>query len=410
MSHRSQYDVLKPENTIKSKISRTKVLSPLKSEMYRQKQRLCPIMKLKSDELMIIFEMSREEDWTSPLYVAAVCRRWRDLILITPKAWRTLRLPTRPPLNIISLYISHSRPFLLHLSTPNVSSNHPSWTWRYGDVINQISKRIECLQISAEELDLLTSPFPRLRRLYLDTSTSPCRLSSLPQSRFPSLSQMKALRFEWRDSSTIINPPPIQVLFLRADDQRTWLKVLAILKDTLVSLRIIASSPGDRTMIEESLDFPRLKYLEVFPDHLRSRWRFKAKTLSLRSYSTCGADPFKANFSVEVDFAVITHLHLWAPTDPSLYPKVRHLRLLFPPDEIVEMIEFNFELCPPLESIEYYTWNIADPKRTSFERKIQGKVRCVEVIPCTVYPAWEVPLPFQYPQSVSTSLVPEHAC
>jgi F-box-like len=377
------------------------LLSSLKLGKDRQNRPLCHIMRLTSDELMIIFEITSEEDWTSPLSISAVCRRWRGLIQSTPKAWRTLRLPTRPPLNIISLYISHSRPFLLHLSTPDVSPYHPSWRRMYIDVINQAWARIECLQISAEELDLLTAPLPCLRRLDLDTSTSGGRLSSLLPSRFPSLSQVKALTFHWHYSSAIINPPLIQALFIRADDHRTWLKVLAILENTLVSLKIIIHSSSRRTTVVEPLNFPRLKYLEIIPLQIRRQWRFRAKTPSLRSYFMYGIGPFKATFSVEVDFAVITHLHLREPVNLALYPKARHLQLLFPPDEIVDMIQFNSELCPLLETIEYYTWNMVDPERTSFEREIQGKVRCVELIPCTFYPAWEVPLPGQYPEPVS---------
>jgi F-box-like len=418
MSHRSHYDDLAPEDAIRkiqSKIASTEaLLSFLKLELDRQRRRRCPIMKLTSDELMAIFELSSEEDWRCPVSIAAVCHRWRAVVHDTPKAWYTLRLPTRPPLNIISMYLAYSKPFPLHLSTPNVSPSHAAWKMKYIDIINQNADRIECLGICGEELDMLTGPFRRLRQLDLWKTKAGVKISSIPRSRFPSLSHVRAqdfTDFDWHSSSKIINPPPIQELSIRADDELTWLKILVILEKTLVSLSINAYCPDDKPMIVQSLHFPLLKYLEILPHERFSPWHFKAKTPSLRSYFLNNKRLFTATFSVEVDFALITHLRLAEPVNLALYPRVHHLRLEFPPDKIVEMIEFNPDICPLLESIEYLVWSGTRPTdRTSVQRQIRGSARCVKIIPCTFVLDWKIPLPAQYPHPVSAASAETHFC
>jgi hypothetical protein len=402
MSHRSHYDDLTPQKAMKkirSKISTTEaLLSSLKSEMDRQKLRLCFIVKLNDDVLRIVFEMSSEDDWRSPLSIAAVCRQWRGVVHTTPKVWCILRLQDSPPLNIISTYLAHSEPRLLHLSTSYYGPD------TYVDVINQNSKRIECLGIPPESLDMLTGCFPHLRQLDLgkicSTKVKPRRLRL---SRFPSLLQLTLPNFDPLSSSTTLKLPPIQVLTIGTDETGTWLKILGVLEKTLVTLRIEAYTSDHWLLVPQSLDFPLLKYLEIIPIENYIPLIITAKTPSLRSYFIY--TNYDVPFEVEVDFAVITHLHLGSPIDLALYPMIRHLRIEFHPDEIEEMIELDPSLCLHLESIEYFDKENHPAGETSFEREVHGEIRFVELMRCRNLENWKVPLPGQYPEPVSTPWV-----
>jgi hypothetical protein len=52
---------------------------------------IAPIRRLNTDILSIIFEMCGEDNWKTPLRIAATCRDWRNLVLATPRAWEFLR-------------------------------------------------------------------------------------------------------------------------------------------------------------------------------------------------------------------------------------------------------------------------------------------------------------------------------
>jgi hypothetical protein len=356
-----------------------------------------PIARLNSDVLAVMFEFSGEVDWKAPLSISRVCREWRLIILTTPRAWANLHLPEKPPSNLISLYVTRSQPLLLHISTPWCAIDDPR-NQMYLDVINRNSDRIECLSITPEHLHRLTSPFPYLRQLDLgDEYAFYVDLGSLQCSRFPSLSQLKVPNFNRPLSSATINPPPVQVLTIGTDKKGVWLKILTMMEKTLVTLRIEAYSDDDWLMPTRPLDFPLLKYLEIIPSQNPIPFIITAKTPSLRTYFVYM--PIDEPFQVEVDIALITHLHLADPVDLALYPMVRHLRIGFHPDEIVEMIELNPGLCPHLKDIQYKSEE--EEYRWSLEWEIQGKERRVEMIPCASIQYWKVAVPGQYPEPVS---------
>ena len=161
----------------------------------------------------------------------------------------------------------------LRLCTSLFSSPCPA---RAPDLI--IPGRIKCLRIYPEELVLLTGPFPHLR--WIDCGEEygeDVKVHSLLWSRFPSLLQSRPVTFDWRLSSAIIDPPPIQVLDIGTDKKGTWLKILSLLEKTLVNLQISAHSGDDWRMVTQSLDFPLLKYLNFIPSINFSPWSIKAK-------------------------------------------------------------------------------------------------------------------------------------
>jgi len=250
---------------------------------------------------------------------------------------------------------------------------------------------------------MLTSTFQRLRRLDFGDIiyTIKVKFGGLPRSRFPSLVQLIVPNFDWRRSYAVIDHPPIQVLSIGIDEKGAWFQILAILGRTLVTLRIMVYNDDHWQLVTGSLDFPLLKYLEIIPIENTIPLIIKAKTPSLRSYFIYNQILEEA-FSVEVDFDVITHLYVEEPVDLNLalYPMVRHLRILFRPEIVAEMMEESPELCPRLESIEYLDKGDLVADTGPFEWEIPGRV---ELIPCTGDTAWEVPLPGQYPERVSTA-------
>ena len=234
--HNDVYDALDPQEAIthlRSEIENTKsLLSALELQAERQQARLSPVLKLNSDELIIIFISCSDQDWKSPLIISAVCRRWRSTVLSCPQAWQNLRFPDHLPRSIVNIHLARSQPCLLHMSSPNIDPSHSTWRKSNLDVINQTSTRIKCLSVCAQELGFLTEVFPKLRKLMLTTNYAPTTLKYLTSHRFPRLRFIHAQEFDgthWRYEKL----PPIKDLVFRTDYQLTWIKAWFFWRTTL---------------------------------------------------------------------------------------------------------------------------------------------------------------------------------
>jgi uncharacterized coiled-coil protein SlyX len=62
-------------------------LDELTQQVNDRKSRIVPVRKASFDVLSSIFECCNEIDWMSPLAIGGVSRRWREIILLTPRAW-----------------------------------------------------------------------------------------------------------------------------------------------------------------------------------------------------------------------------------------------------------------------------------------------------------------------------------
>jgi len=63
--------------------------------------------------------MCGEDDWKTPLRIAATSRDWRNLVLATPRAWEFLDVPKCQDIDTIKLFLERSRPRPLHLYLPH---------------------------------------------------------------------------------------------------------------------------------------------------------------------------------------------------------------------------------------------------------------------------------------------------
>lgn len=371
-------------------------------QVEREQDRLSPIRKISSDELLPIFILCSEEHWRSPLVLSAVCRDWRSIILSCPQAWQDLHLPDIPPSKIARMYLTRSQPLLLHMATPKINPSQQEWKESNLDIINQNSSRIECLGICTDELKFLTAPFPKLRRLHLATDTAPTMLKNLTSSRFPRLQVLGTQKFDdtdWHNEKI----PPIEALFFFADYNLTWFKVLGLLEDTLVTLYIHFHELTYQPMQAGSLHLTQLKYLQI--SHSNSPgWTFKAKTPALRSYIL--HQPILGN-SVDVNFELITHLDLGTETtDLSPYPALLHIRVTSLPVQIIKQLQEYPSRCPNLESIEYQVWSRSGrtPTQGSVERYIRGQLKVILVVESDYGFSWSINMPGQFPSSVSSPL------
>jgi hypothetical protein len=372
-------------------------LRPQDNDAESHREHIGPIARLNPDELMFIFELSAEVNWTAPLSISRVCRGWRSIILATPRVWANLHLPERPPVTIISLYVTRSQPLLLRLVTPR-STSHPL---PYITVINNISHRVGFLNILQKQLPLLTGQFPALRRLHLSRSEpgGPGEMYvDVDFSMFPELCALCLDGVTAPPARLCPAPtcPKIQQLALWTDHGRDWHSLIKFFAKDLVSLRLRVLYVSALTTVEP-LYLPVLRHLHLFNAGYDA-WEFAAKTPSLTSYLPLRAfaprrmtfDP-KLPFSVSVDVAGVTHLKLLEDIDLSLYANLRYLQICFPPENIIQRLEHRPSLCQDLETIESLIDYGDLPTATEIDREILGVTKQLHIIKTR---AWNREFPF----------------
>ena len=110
-------------------------LDELTQRMNERKSRIAPVRKATFDVLSSIFERCSEIDWKSPLRIGGVSRRWREIILHTPRAWCFIDMSSLTPTSI-DAYLKRSGQCGLH-----VVLAHPEER----ELFAQVAHRVQCL-------------------------------------------------------------------------------------------------------------------------------------------------------------------------------------------------------------------------------------------------------------------------
>jgi len=80
-----------------------------------------PVRRVPEDLLSMVFLECALDEWKSPLVLGAVCRRWRGVMLNTPRAWALVQITAKSPLlhpKLLDLWLSRCGALRLHISLP----------------------------------------------------------------------------------------------------------------------------------------------------------------------------------------------------------------------------------------------------------------------------------------------------
>lgn len=244
--------------------------------------------------------------------------------------------------------------------SPYLSTIRSSGRAEWGDVgefLAEHSHRIHCLEtldhsvfrFQFSNLECLRMPYPR----------EAIPLAAFSKHKFPALRNLEiqleltSLRqgsFAW-----------IEQLQITVNENFNWEGPVTQLGARLISLTIVVKNfPCDE--LSTTFELPNLRFLCLDQLYQRSAglisWDFSASTPSLSSFSTFS--PSLADVAqrteVTVDVSKVTHLEIkWEgqPFHLSTYTKLKYLRLLFHPSNIMQQLANDDNICPLLELIEY---------------------------------------------------------
>jgi len=314
----------------------------LTQRLNERKSKIAPVRKASFDVLSSIFERCSEIYWRSPLAIGAVSRRWREVILHTPRAWCFIDISN---LNraCTNAYLERSGQCGLH-----VALAHPDEV----ELITRVAHRVRCLVIPLLPHYLETLTFPRLTRLRsqtYDKTAACCHPAMITPSRFPNLRHLE-LRNELYAVDNCEKLPSLQTLKITVFDDAGWSELLKACNEILVSLQITCP-PGVCTAQVPQVELPNLRYLKVVDEAQEGcSWMSTLVTPALRVY---WGDYWKAHESRERPH--ITHLRLrWVP---STFPtQLRVLQLDISIEEfryLINELKIILSRCPHLETIEF---------------------------------------------------------
>jgi hypothetical protein len=331
-------------------------------------------------------------DWWAPLRLAAVCTRWRDTLLCTPRAWACLMItPSSQITNhkLLDLWFSRCGALKLHISLDILASRATV------DVICRHERNIQCLSLfknpgvlqgyftQLKELrlgyralsvkGLLTSQdwsFPEVNELgergvlakeccILDVKRFP-KLVTL-HLHSPSIATMGAIAFR-------TSFPPLQELHIEISS-RYWSQIIEYCAETLLTLAIelpfnfsLATSVGEE--VQSSITLPRLQklfyvnYVTGLSDHGPSLPFLK--TPALHTYHETNGHQISP-FHKDVSSVTSIFLQRVKAVDWSQFPLLTHLQLWDDPVYIQKklgQLEVDPHLCPMLASVDcasFYT-------------------------------------------------------
>lgn len=140
-------------------------IASLKQEMKLKSSWLAPIRRVPSDVLSLFFIEACGIRWKAPLILGAVCRRWREVLISTPRAWAFIHIgPDDPPFNhaLIDIWLSRCGAIQCHVSLP------PSASLDIAQVLCKYEKNVACLSLF-ENMSILDHRFSQLKELRLAT-------------------------------------------------------------------------------------------------------------------------------------------------------------------------------------------------------------------------------------------------
>lgn len=384
-------------------------IKKLDEELEQRRALAAPIRILPPDILSHIFLICCGQERWAPLVLAAVCRRWKKMILSTPLAWSRIFLCagegriTRSA--CIATFLRRSKPALLHVGIrrgPRYcdcrgKTNALGCACSNAKLMLKNIDRIRCLRMANEWMGTIqTSNFPNLERLRItgganwgDSPPLPLDMALFPRLRHLSLEGSAELN-KVIDFSRV-QVPQLRYLVVKTDNESHWHRLIQLTSNTLHTLNIISDFTYS---VERSsvLDCPELECLLITDDTERSpEWRIVIEIVAPRlifySFLSYHGD---LKLISRIDLENVVHLRTSDTTPLRQYPRLRILQLYdFPGPvlSVLDQLEEDYSLCSELQVIEFRQ-NIlttvdgheADPVRSRIADHNMLTGSCIEFI------------------------------
>jgi hypothetical protein len=308
---------------------------------------IAPIRRLNHDVLSIVFELCAQHSPKTTLRISAVSRRWRQVILGTPRAWIYLDLYLCYHKPTVELFCERSRPHLFHarfnLSLP-------------GARMSNVSDRIVCLSLRYIPYKLRVK-FPNVTRLWIHHGPD-VRLSEINTTVFPVLRHFVCGSPISGDGIGESTSPsgiaPLETLSLIITDEPTCLRVLKSSRSSLISLQLVLVGPFSKLPSRSQIVFPLLKSLEVINwAGGGDEWPFDLKTPALETYWQHSTDEERRRI-MHPDISTIKQLRMDRLFKLPSLPKLKLLRARWGSDVLLHLrlISSDPTGFPELERIE----------------------------------------------------------
>jgi len=326
----------------------------------------------------------------APVKITAVCRRWRNVVLATPRAWSRIWLDNDlPPENsygYISTFLKHSDPIPLHVALPEEfdPQYYPSGFSLHSNLFDNLH-RILCMTVSCWQLahfNLVV--FPNVTRMSITRPDGELivKPSNVNISSFPRLESIDSLYIRWLNFETPARDwfPPLQRLSLSVDPNDAWVEIIRCCSSTLEALIVWGHQDHNNSQIFNA-DLPALKSLELLDFPYETLWLNQVTTPALVSYTEARVQatliPIQgAVIGSHTDVGTVTHLSTERVPILSHYPVLQVLGLRIPSDStslLCQQFTENAQLCPFLQHIEFILFD-----SLSLEDRLELEVAILE--------------------------------
>lgn len=198
---------------------------------------------LLNDILAMIFEEHARLEWKAPAVDGRVCRLWRRLVLVTPRAWSYLHINICELATAeLRLWLNRSRAAPLHITvdTGRALDGHPNKP-KFNDLLSNCHARITSLRMDRGDPSFFEGQgFPCLT--LLDIRKWPNAAVRLPINWWSPMPKLRSLHLGFTD------------LPLVALNNLAHLEVLVLYKRTIPS--IPQHLPSLTTLMLENVSFP----------------------------------------------------------------------------------------------------------------------------------------------------------
>lgn len=325
----------------------------IRRDILERKAWISPIRRLTFDVLSYIFEISGEDDWKTILSVSAVSKYWRDVVLVTPRAWQFPHLKYCVNPKTIMLFLERSGQRPLHVFLPPRTAYGKN---RQFELISPFSHRLRCLSLDNFPLGSWKASFPNVRSLSLRRSSSWAEHPEISITTFPVLRHlvcMTSIR-KHTDSGILHDFPPLESLSIVIGSHFEWLWILRNCEETLLSLKLelYHSFPTNPVF---HFTLPKLTSLEI--GHSIHSWSehrpFKLDTPLLEAYVE-RRTPRMGTLVLHEDTTLIKYMRTDRPLHLLLTPALRVLQLENARDlsRVLSSLRWNDKLGSQLEAIE----------------------------------------------------------
>jgi hypothetical protein len=348
----------------------------IRHEIFKRVIWLAPIRRIPADVLSLLFIQACQDDWKAPLVLGAVCRRWRNVLIDTPRAWASIQITPScrlPHHELLDLWLSRCGALKIDVSLrPQTSSQTVEVVSRYARNLRCLSffgnaghlqgqyTQLEELRLGPEFINLYQNFFPHHGKMVSENGGEPqADGEDRSPHAFPKLVSLHLHTPSPGIMEAIAHNslfPSLQKLHIHASGDH-WLRIIQCCADLLTALTIekkgdvVDTAPRDG--FDKPILLPQLQDLHFVRVDTTSHWpSFQTPNLKYyHEHNGVGVSP------IHRDVSTVTSLLLHNPeiVEWSNFPSLTHLRIRDEAQAILQEITVlmsDESLCPKLHSVE----------------------------------------------------------